>query len=166
MRFLIEGRPELPPHLQPSLQVHFIAPDYFQAMGIPLLQGRDFTEEGNRKHQRSTSSGNEWGAGLNSIIIDEEFAKRHWRNQNPLGQRVRIPWGERVKQPIVSRVGRVGRVKENRSYANVPLEDGNAYSRNASRRYRPGARASSIVCRSDSEISPVRDSQHSVSISG
>src|SRR5947207_9189400 len=38
MRFLIEGRPEPPPHLQPSLQFHRIAPDYFQAMGIPLLQ--------------------------------------------------------------------------------------------------------------------------------
>ena len=114
MRFLIEGRPEPPPHLQPSLQVHLIAPDYFQAMGIPLLQGRDFTEQDNREHLRGTSSGNDWGAGLNSIIIDEEFAKRHWPNQNPLGQRVRIPFGEREKQPIVTVVGVVGRIKENR----------------------------------------------------
>src|SRR5262249_40642014 len=34
MLFVIEGRPEPPPHLQPSLQVHLIAPGYFQAMGI------------------------------------------------------------------------------------------------------------------------------------
>src|SRR5207249_1080120 len=114
MRFLIEGRPEPPPHLQPSLQVHLIAPDYFRVMGIPLLQGRDFTEQDNREHLRGTSSGNDWGAGLNLIIIDEEFAKRHWPNQNPLGQRVRIPWGEREKQPIVTIVGVVGRVKKNR----------------------------------------------------
>jgi len=114
MRFLIEGRPEPPPHLQPSLQVHLIAPDYFRVMGIPLLQGRDFTEQDNREHLRDNSSGNDWGAGLNSIIIDEEFAKRHWPNQNPLGQRVRIPWGEREKQPIVTIMGVVGRVKENR----------------------------------------------------
>jgi len=114
MRFLIEGRPEPPPHLQPSLQVHLIAPDYFRVMGIPLLQGRDFTEQDNREHLRGTSSGNDWGAGLNSIIIDEEFARRYWPNQNPLGQRVRIPFGEREKQPIVTIVGVVGRVKENR----------------------------------------------------
>jgi putative ABC transport system permease protein len=114
MRFLIEGRPEPPPHRQPSLQVHLVAPDYFRVLGIPLLQGRDFTEQDNREHLRGTSSGNDWGAGLNSIIIDEEFAKRHWPNQNPLGQRVRIPWGEREKQPIVTIVGVVGRVKENR----------------------------------------------------
>jgi predicted permease len=114
MRFLIEGRPEPPPHLQPSLQVHLIAPDYFQAMGIPLLQGRDFTEQDSREHLRGTSSGNDWGVGLNAVIIDEEFAKRYWPNQNPLGQRVRIPFGERGKQPIVTIVGVVGRVKENR----------------------------------------------------
>jgi putative ABC transport system permease protein len=114
MRFLIEGRPEPPPHLQPSLQVHLIAPDYFRVMGIPLLQGRDFTDHDNREHLRGTSSGKDWGAGLNSIIIDEEFAKRYWPNQNPLGQRVRIPFGEREKQPIVTIVGVVGRIKENR----------------------------------------------------
>ena len=114
MRFLIEGRPEPPPHLQPSLQVHLIAPDYFRVMGIPLLQGRDFTEQDNREHLRGTASANDWGAGLKSIIIDEEFAKRYWPNQNPLGQRVRIPWGEREKQPLVTIVGVVGRIKENR----------------------------------------------------
>jgi putative ABC transport system permease protein len=113
MRFLIEGRPEPPPHLKPSLQFHLITPDYFQAMGIPLLQGRDFTEQDNREHLRGTASGNDWGAGLNSIIIDEEFAKRYWPGQNPLGQRVRIPWGEREKQPVVTIVGVVGRIKEN-----------------------------------------------------
>ncbi len=114
MRFVIEGRPEPPAHLQPSLQFHLVAPDFFQAMGIPLLQGRDFTEQDNRERLRGASSGNDWGAGLNAIIIDEEFAKRYWPNQNPLGQRVRIPFGEREKQPVVTVVGVVGRIKENR----------------------------------------------------
>jgi putative ABC transport system permease protein len=114
MLFLIEGRPEPPPHLQPSLQVHLIAPEYFQTMGIPLLQGRDFTEQDNREHLRGSSSGNDWGAGLNSMIIDEEFAKHYWPQENPLGQRVRLPWGEREKQPVMTIVGVVGRVKEKR----------------------------------------------------
>jgi putative ABC transport system permease protein len=113
MLFLIEGRPEPPPHLQPSLRVHLIAPDYFRVMGIPLLQGRDFTEQDNRENLRGPS-GNDWGAGLNSIIIDEEFAKHYWPNQSPIGQRVRIPFGERDKQPVVTVVGVVGRIKENR----------------------------------------------------
>jgi predicted permease len=83
-------------------------------MGIPLLQGRDFTEQDDREHLRGASAANDWGAGLNSIIIDEEFAKRYWPNQNPLGQRARLPWGEREKQPVMTVVGVVGRVKENR----------------------------------------------------
>ena len=114
MLFLIEGRPEPPPHLQPSLRVHLVAPDYFHVMGIPLLQGRDFAEQDNREHLRGTPPGNDWGAGLNSIIIDEEFAKRYWPNQSPLGQRVRLPWGEREKQPVMTIVGVVGSIKENR----------------------------------------------------
>jgi len=83
-------------------------------MGIPRLQGRDVTEQDNREQLSGASSVNYWGAGLNSIIIDEEFAKRYWPNQNPLGQRVRLPWGERGKQPIMTIVGVVGRIKENR----------------------------------------------------
>jgi putative ABC transport system permease protein len=114
MLFLIEGRPEPPPHLQPSLRFHLVAPDYFRVMGIPLLQGRDFTEQDNREHLRGASTGDDWGRGLNSIIIDEEFAKRYWPNQNPIGQRVRLPWGEREKQPVMTIVGVVGRIKENR----------------------------------------------------
>jgi putative ABC transport system permease protein len=75
---------------------------------------RQFWTMDNREHLKGASSGNEWGDGLDSIIIDEEFAKRYWPNQNPLGQRVRIPFGERGKQPIVTIVGVVGRIKENR----------------------------------------------------
>jgi putative ABC transport system permease protein len=112
MLFLIEGRPEPPPYQQPSLQVHLIAPDYFRVMGIPILRGRDFTEQDNREHLRGTSE--DWGTGLNSIIIDEEFARRYWPNHNPLGQRVRLPWGDRAKQPVMTIVGVVGRTKENR----------------------------------------------------
>jgi predicted permease len=114
MRFLIEGRPEPPPYLQPSLQVHLVAPDYFRVMGIPLRQGRDFTDLDNREHLRGPASDRDWGAGLNAVIIDEEFARRYWPNQNPLGQRVRIPFGDLGKQPIVTVVGVVGRIKENR----------------------------------------------------
>jgi putative ABC transport system permease protein len=114
MLFVIEGRPEPPTDLQPSLRMHLIAPDYFRVMGIPLLQGRDFTEQDNREHLSGSASGNDWGAGINSIIIDEQFAKRYWPNQNPLGQRVRLPWGEPGKQPIMTIVGVVGRIKENR----------------------------------------------------
>src|SRR5712691_1280279 len=54
-----------------------VAPGYFQAMGIPLLRGRDFASEGEER------------SGL--TIINEALAKRLWKNQDPLGRRIRFP---------------------------------------------------------------------------
>ena len=112
--FLIEGRPEPPPHEWPLLEVHLVGDDYFRAMGIPVLQGRAFQTEDNREHLRDTGRDQGWGAGLKTMIVDEEFARRHWPNENPIGQRVRIPWGPREEQPILTVVGVVGRVREER----------------------------------------------------
>src|SRR6185436_6068772 len=66
--FLIEGRPEPPPHERPSLQVHIVGPDYFRAMGIPILQGRDFNEHDNRQHVLDTDQETEWAGALNALV--------------------------------------------------------------------------------------------------
>ena len=50
-------------------------------------------------------------SGLNTIIVDEEFARRHWPNEDAIGKRARLPWGE--KGPLLTVVGVVGRVKLN-----------------------------------------------------
>ena len=55
-----------------------VAPGYFQAMGIPLLRGRDFA-----------SSEGEERSGV--TIINEALAKRLGKNQDPLGRRIRFP---------------------------------------------------------------------------
>src|SRR5256884_577373 len=114
--FVIEGQPEPPPHERPSMEVHLVSPDYFRAMGIPLLHGRSFTEQDDRGHLRgrdlsSFTDGERWMSGLNTIIVDEEFARRHWPNEDAIGKRVRLPWGE--KGPMLTVVGVVGRVKLN-----------------------------------------------------
>jgi putative ABC transport system permease protein len=114
--FVIEGQPEPPPHERPSMEVHLVGPDYFRVMGIPLLHGRTFAEQDDRGHLRGRdlsdlTDGQRWMAGLNSIIVDEEFARRHWPNGDAIGKRVRLPWGE--KSPTLMVVGVVGRVKIN-----------------------------------------------------
>lgn len=53
-----------------------ITPGYFQTMGIPLVQGRDFSE-------RDTTD------GAPVIIISEALARKHFANESPLGQRIR-----------------------------------------------------------------------------
>jgi putative ABC transport system permease protein len=48
-------------------------------------------------------------AGLNSIIIDEEFARRYWPNEDAVGKRIKL--GAQDKLPTLTVVGVVGRIK-------------------------------------------------------
>jgi putative ABC transport system permease protein len=115
--FTVEGQPEPPPHERPSMEVHLVSPDYFRAMGIPLLRGRSFTEQDDRAHLRrrdlsGLTDGQRWMSGLNAIIVDEEFARRHWPKEDAIGKRIRLPWG--TNGPALAVVGVVGRVKLSR----------------------------------------------------
>src|SRR5262249_30997650 len=47
--------------------------------------------------------------GMNVIIIDEEFARRYWPNEEAVGKRIRM--GSDGKAPALEVVGVVGRVK-------------------------------------------------------
>jgi predicted permease len=52
---------------------HLVSPGYFEAMGIPLLAGRDFTE----------GDGEDSGEGV--VLINETMARRYWPGGSPLG---------------------------------------------------------------------------------
>ena len=72
----VHGRPPLPEG-QNNPNYRVITPNYFRSMGIPLLQGRDFTE-----HDTTNST--------LVVIVNEAFARRVFPNENPLGQRLGI----------------------------------------------------------------------------
>jgi len=57
-----------------------VSPGYFQAMGIPLLQGRDFIEQ-------------DRPGAPNVAVISQTMAKQYFPGQNPVGQRYQ--WGDR-----------------------------------------------------------------------
>ncbi len=114
--FLIGGRPEPPAGQVPSMDLTAASPDYFSVLGIPLLKGRCFREEDNRDFLRSRdlaglSEGQRWAAGINKIIIGQEFARRYWPSQNPIGRRVILTWGPKPERPVLTVVGVVRRVK-------------------------------------------------------
>jgi predicted permease len=93
----IEGRDEmtsLSPQARPRIHFRTVTPDYFQAMGISLLNGRFPTAKDNSK------------APL-VALINQTAAQRYWPGQNPLGQRVQIGGGNPWKEII----GVVGDVK-------------------------------------------------------
>jgi predicted permease len=53
-----------------------VAPNYFEALQIPILRGRGFTEE-------------DTGAGGNVVVVSASTSQRLWPNQEPIGQRLR-----------------------------------------------------------------------------
>src|SRR5277367_6511491 len=53
-----------------------VTPGYFHTLAIPLLQGRDFTE-------------NDFDTP-HIVIVSETFAKQNWPNESPLGKRLRF----------------------------------------------------------------------------
>ena len=72
--------------------------DYLQAMGIPLLRGRYFTEQ-----DRPDST--------HVLIISEALAKKYWPRQDPIGKRLK--WGlPGDPNPWMTVVGVAGDVKQ------------------------------------------------------
>src|SRR5260370_1313082 len=83
----MEGQPEPQKGEEPVLRGGSVSSDYFKAMGIPLRQGRAFTEE-------------EVWQGRAVIIVNEAFAKRFFPAEDPIGKRVKV--GER--NPLYSTI--------------------------------------------------------------
>ena len=112
--FTIADRPLPPANQTPSMEMTVVSPDYFDTMKIPLRAGRVFNEHDNRDHLRGRdlsklNSSQLLLAGLNCMVIDEEFAQRFWPNESPVGKRIRMGSGN--DDPIVTVIGVVGRVK-------------------------------------------------------
>ena len=92
--FTIEGRPPVAKQEEPGTEYHVVTPRYFEAMGIPLLAGRDF-------------AGTDTKQAPNVVVINEAFARRHFAGESPLGHRIRLQGQERDPLLIVGVVGDV-----------------------------------------------------------
>ncbi|HEX8651892.1 MAG TPA: ABC transporter permease [Pyrinomonadaceae bacterium] len=81
------------------VDIAIISPDYMRALGIPLEQGRTFTEQ---DKEETTPV----------VLIDEELAARYWPGEDPVGKRMGFDRDEKG-QPIWREiVGVVGHVKQ------------------------------------------------------
>jgi predicted permease len=100
-RLTIEGRP-LPPPGQGEGGIFRVArPNYFQAMGVPLQAGREFTDRDTPDAPRV-------------VIINETLARKQWPSANPLGQRITLDDPRDATQPVrwLTIVGVVKDVKQ------------------------------------------------------
>ncbi len=95
----IAGRPAPGPGEAPPVLRHYIAPDHFNTLGIPLRRGRVFTASDVAGAPRVT-------------VISESAARRFWPNEDPLGKRVWFGGGSSFSSPDSSAeiVGVVGDV--------------------------------------------------------
>ncbi|HZS07626.1 MAG TPA: ABC transporter permease [Blastocatellia bacterium] len=112
--FTVVGKPVSSPQQMPSMEFCVADIGYFETMRIPLLRGRFFNEQDNRSHLRPEDLQGkrpmeQFVAGLHSIIIDEEFARRHFPGEDPVGRQIRM--GMNKDDPVLTVVGVVGRVK-------------------------------------------------------
>jgi putative ABC transport system permease protein len=99
----VEGRPpidfrrakpgEVRPVSRPTVTV-----DYFNAMGIPLRNGRAFTSQDARP-----------GAG--AVIVNEAFEKHHFPGESAVGKRIRFA-GSSAEAPWLTVVGVVSDVRQ------------------------------------------------------
>lgn len=85
----------------PLANRRFISPGYFRTMEIPLLAGRDFSEE-DRKNPRV-------------VIVSDKTAKTVWPDENPLGRTIQH-WGR-----LYTVVGLVANARINDLKRNAPV---------------------------------------------
>jgi len=79
--FEIEGHPLEPGRARPQADFRVASPDYFRALGIPLVTGRLFTDRD--------------GLQTPSVaIINQSMARRYWLGQDPVGQRITADTGK------------------------------------------------------------------------
>jgi predicted permease len=74
-----------------TASLRFVTPGFFQAMGIPLLAGRDVETRDTREAPFVA-------------VVSESFAKEHWPGAPPLGRRFFMAFQERIVAGVVGDV--------------------------------------------------------------
>ena len=78
---------------------------YFSAMGIPLLRGREFTSA-------------DTASSLLVVIVNRKFAEHYWPGQDPIGKRIHIGFRE-TPLPWMTVVGEIGDIKQKSADSDV-----------------------------------------------
>jgi len=105
--FVVGDQPVLDRSQIPIAAFNPVSPEYFQTMGIQLLQGRSFTEADGPKSPEVA-------------VINETMARHFWPNENPIGKRLKQGWPEWTT-PWREVIGVVADVKLNGVIATTPL---------------------------------------------
>jgi len=99
--FNIAGRPAPKGGYDGDEQWRSVSAHYFQALQVPLLRGRTFTESDS-------------GGSPPVVVVNQAMAKKYWKGQDPVGQVIVIGkgLGPQFDDPPRQVVGVVGTVRE------------------------------------------------------
>jgi putative ABC transport system permease protein len=114
----VEGWPVLSVGQAPMINHAVVTQNYFRTLGIPILEGRDFTDADAEGSTLVT-------------MVDERLARQYWPNESAIGKRIRFGPPE-ANEPWHIIVGVVGAVRHERldrdtrqsiyvSYQQVPV---------------------------------------------
>lgn len=81
---LVQGQPELPLAERPMFNIQMFSPGLVNALRVPLLQGREFTDH-DGEHDPLV------------VMVNQSLVRRYWSNENPIGKRI---WVGRVPDPM------------------------------------------------------------------
>jgi len=87
----LEGQPEPPMGTTQFIPYNGVEPEFFKLLGIRMAQGTTFTDT---------------SAAAAQVIVNEGFARKHWRGQSAIGRKLRIVFnGKGEWKTIVGVVG-------------------------------------------------------------
>jgi putative ABC transport system permease protein len=92
--FQIEGQPPADPGKMPGASYSVACPNYFRTMGIPILQGREFTRQDTLN-----------APGV--IVINERMARMFWTKEDPVGRAIRLGGSDGPRLTVVGVAGDV-----------------------------------------------------------
>jgi putative ABC transport system permease protein len=76
MKFTVDGQPTAKPGSEPTSDMRGVtSPDYFAALGIPIIRGRNFTADEIDKRQPV-------------IVVNQSLANKLWPNQDAVGKTI------------------------------------------------------------------------------
>jgi len=96
--YYVEGSPIPEPGKSSGANIGNVTPGFFQSMGIPLLEGRFFTEHDHRDAVRVA-------------IVDEKLARKWWPDESPIGKRLQRNSRPDPNDPWYQVVGMVAHTK-------------------------------------------------------
>ncbi len=101
-----------PPEESPVVEYNEVGPNYFVTLGIPLVEGREFTRADDEK------------AAL-VAMVNETMANRYWKGRNAIGERLQVK-GRGMQVVGVAKDSKYSSVRENpKPFFFLPLRQNN-----------------------------------------